>query len=599
MPHLLSISLGPVQDFIASARRTRDFWFGSYLLSELSKAAARGLVDSGQCAVDGLVFPAPASRQELDRDSELNVANKILAVVQDPEASAQAARTEVERILDEMFQEATREFMGRPGFDQESAEKQIRDLVEFYWASVPETGLWKQDRARVEALLAARKNLRNFAPVGWGSHRPKASLDGQRETVLDLPEFLKALPDEASRQRFLRRHRMRESELLCAVSMLKRFGARGHEEAQFLSTAHVAALSALERVGSSARPALKAFRETLAGLGLEDDQWTRIPREFEHPFLGNLDAQFLFEGRLESLFEGNPQQARQASKALSALRREIGISRPTPYYAILLADGDRMGVAIDAQSSEEGHRALSRELAKFAGRARQVVREHSGALVYAGGDDVLALLPVTQALDCARTLAEGFAELMKGFGQEGQRPTLSVGVAIVHHSNPLGDALDLARRMEKLAKRERNSLAVGVDKRSGSEVSAVGTWGTLDVRLPDWIRLLQQEALPRGAAYELRQMVVALGEAHKPPPGLLEAEARRILLRKRPERGKKKIEEQSVSGLLQDLSAAGTEAEAILTRAREILVAGLFRDALGSSGRLVTAAANKVGEVKS
>ena len=36
--HLLAIALGPVQEFISAARRTRDLWFGSYLLSEISKA---------------------------------------------------------------------------------------------------------------------------------------------------------------------------------------------------------------------------------------------------------------------------------------------------------------------------------------------------------------------------------------------------------------------------------------------------------------------------------------------------------------------------------------------------------------------------------
>jgi CRISPR-associated endoribonuclease Cas6 len=43
--YLLSISIGPVQDFIASARRSRDLWFGSWLLSQLSKAAALAIAE--------------------------------------------------------------------------------------------------------------------------------------------------------------------------------------------------------------------------------------------------------------------------------------------------------------------------------------------------------------------------------------------------------------------------------------------------------------------------------------------------------------------------------------------------------------------------
>lgn len=44
-PNLLLVSLGPIQDFIASARRCQDLWFGSFLLSELSRATAEAIMD--------------------------------------------------------------------------------------------------------------------------------------------------------------------------------------------------------------------------------------------------------------------------------------------------------------------------------------------------------------------------------------------------------------------------------------------------------------------------------------------------------------------------------------------------------------------------
>ena len=76
--YLLAIAIGPVQDFIASARRTRDLWFGSYLLSEVSKAVARDLKAKNAT----LIFPAPLNTNDLDEDSPLNVANKLLAEVE-------------------------------------------------------------------------------------------------------------------------------------------------------------------------------------------------------------------------------------------------------------------------------------------------------------------------------------------------------------------------------------------------------------------------------------------------------------------------------------------------------------------------------------
>lgn len=45
--HILHIAIGPVQDFIVQARRTRDLWHGSHLISELSRTAARALAQAG------------------------------------------------------------------------------------------------------------------------------------------------------------------------------------------------------------------------------------------------------------------------------------------------------------------------------------------------------------------------------------------------------------------------------------------------------------------------------------------------------------------------------------------------------------------------
>jgi CRISPR-associated protein Cmr2 len=141
-----------------------------------------------------------------------------------------------------------------------------------------------------------------------------------------------------------------------------------------------------------------------------------------------------------------------------------------------------MGKAIDKISqgadAAERHRRFSKKLAEFAGKARCIVEQrHLGSLVYSGGDDVLAFLPLPTALECAEKLRYAFAGLMKdacpGF-EEAQLPTLSVGLGIGHVLESMSDLLNLGRAAEKLAKgghlrtdRRRNALAVIVDKRSG------------------------------------------------------------------------------------------------------------------------------------
>src|SRR5580658_10255989 len=96
MSHLLAISVGPVQEFIAAARRTRDLWFGSFLLSELSKAAARAI--SQRAGRDSLILPAPERDEDLLPEASLSGANVVVAerpASYEPASSGEEAKKHV------------------------------------------------------------------------------------------------------------------------------------------------------------------------------------------------------------------------------------------------------------------------------------------------------------------------------------------------------------------------------------------------------------------------------------------------------------------------------------------------------------------------
>jgi CRISPR-associated protein Cmr2 len=80
----------------------------------------------------------------------------------------------------------------------------------------------------------------------------------------------------------------------------------------------------------------------------------------------------------------------------------LKVLEPEPYLAVLVADGDKMGEALSALDLAGDHREFSQKLAEFADEAKNIVTNCNGVLVYAGGDDVLAFLPVDKCLDCAR-----------------------------------------------------------------------------------------------------------------------------------------------------------------------------------------------------
>jgi len=538
--HLVIFHVGPVQDFIATARRSRDLWFGSWLLSELSKAAALEVVRRNGNDIACLIFPAPNDLAELQSE-DFNAPNKVVALVkQSPAELGKAVKEVILKRLREIRDEAYSKVKG--SFGRTTAERQVDDMLEFFWAACPVSGNYPQAREQAEALMAARKVTRNFEAVKWGSSDPKSSLDGQRESVIPETAY-----DQMTEEELRRNYGVRVGERLCGVGLMKRHGKRGSGADRFFSTSHVAALPLLERLTNQS--ATEEYIRRLRDLGISSDELGNVPTT--HPVFGDYDGHLLFEERLSEFFEDRGK-LEEAKDALRTFRKvALDDQSPIPYYALLLADGDRMGKAINEQKTPEGHRALSQHLSRFAGKVAGVVKDHKGSLVYSGGDDVLAFVPLHTALACARCLAQTFQQELASFKvlEDGKEtsPTLSVGIVVAHHLEPLSDALALARDAEKAAKSVpgKNALAVTVSKRSGADRTVAGTWGTLGRRLERFIVLHRTDAIPDGAAYELRDLALRLGFLE----GAMRKEAMRILRRKEAQRGLQPIAKEVLKDL--------------------------------------------------
>lgn len=608
MTYLMSIAIGPVQEFIASARRSRDLWFGSWLLSELSKAAAKAIVEQPGCNLESLIFPRITKAEHLQPDVDFNVVNKLLAQIETDDPTQFA--TQIERALKDRLRKIRNQAWGRLRdnnyFEKNNAERQVDDLIEFFWAAVPyepnDLDNYKPARDRVEALLAARKTTRNFSSaVSWGKAGvPKSSLDGLRESVIHEGAY------KQSEETLRRTYGVRPGERLCGVGLLKRLGKR-YDDDSFFSTSHVAALPLLDRLKTDEqREAVQKYLGQLWQFGLDEkkdlNEVPLPPSKNAHPIYARHDGHLLYEERLRDYFppKEKPNEKKQAETALRCLLKDaFDDQRPIPYYALLLADGDRMGAAIEKITDPARHRDLSQKLSEFAGIVRAIVENrpedavpgHQGSLVYAGGDDVLAFVPLHRVLDCARKLADEFKEKLKDFSDAGQAPTLSVGIAIAHHLDPLSDTLDLVRAAEKAAKGlpGKDALCLKVSKRGGAVTTVVGKWGNLDKRLHQFIKLHRADDVPDGAAYELRQL--ATDFKHFSPENKRKAipkEVHRILKRKRARQGEQElaagVREILMAGLQKDLTAdVEDKRDSLQQLADELIVARLLANALNQS----------------
>lgn len=548
--HLLLWSVGPVQDFIATARRTLDLTYGSDLLSRVARAAAAAVPAEAE-----LVLP---SAKALERPG---VPNKILVALRagaDPrrvgEAMGDAARNEVIEEARRVFDWVTSEspVIARELRRQDALE-QLKDLLEITWASTPLTpGAFQAARRRVEHLLAATKAQRAFAsPRAWAGDRPKSSLDGAREAVIDLRPKREG-EGRSARADARRRLGMLEQEVLCGVGLLKRAAPRWDPDKQRIPSVSAQAAHAFLEAARVTPGAQEAWSAYLDALPQRPSPELRVGL----PLIGKYDPHLLYPSRIHERHE-DPADQRAAERALRTFLAQVGtplVREPGTYYAILQADGDRMGAVLDQAESAEVLQQVGDLLVNFSGQVQAIVAALGGSLVYAGGDDVLAFLPVENAMDAAARLRALYtAEVTtpaSALVKTTFRTTLSVGIAIVHHLEPLSEALEHARAAEKAAKDAgRNAWCIRRVARSGGELTVCAEWvdgdqpfglfGELQQEFGPKTDAVERGSLSRGLPYDLREAADRLigpdGNQHprlSDTRALAQSETRRVLRQK-------------------------------------------------------------------
>lgn len=509
--HLLHISLGPVQEFIAQARRTRDLYQGSELLSKLSRRAAEKLKDDGE-----LLIPA-------DVEKETSVTNKLYAVVPEgiePGEIAKAVKKAVEGhwvgIAAQVKAKDSVVPLLADGID-EAWDEQVKTLLEFYaaWASLEEQG-FKEARQKVERAVAARKNLRAFQQWDPDKQRgvPKSSLDGGRETVLSKNRNHKSFET----------YRITEGEQLDAIGVIKRC-LRTPEH--YPAIVNVAVGPWIKKVHKERPELLDALKEACSSAKVHRfNESKACVQHFTY------DASVLFESRWDAIEEERKIELGSVKEIVQKIVKAFGT--PHPYVACLVADGDNMGKRINRCKDPEALKDFSRKLSGFADKVKEIVEEKClGSLVYAGGDDVLAFVPLASALECADKLRKEFSEMLK------EGATLSVGLGIGHVMEAMGELLELGREAEKLAKGaglgeglSRKALGIILDKRSGGQRRWRKQWSVKPKKLIKDAQKVLQDSLGAKKVYEIEDILRRLPE----PQEVEDHDAWTLVLQKEVER---------------------------------------------------------------
>lgn len=519
-------TLGPVQGFVAQARRTRDFWAGSFLLSWLS-GVAMAAVRQQQGEIQ---FPIPPDSyldwiQGHGRGSaprQGGIPNRFKSLQAKVPADFDPAR-----VVDAVRQawQALAEHVW--------ASDNLADIASSYGTGTraiwerQHGGFWDMswvltDNDKETSLLDQRKN--------WRSHGFDQNEAGVKCMVMDGWQELSGAPTPGTTGKVfwnaLRKSKnsgiqsdLGEGEQLCALAYVKRrFGRHFTTFKTTLvcnglqlqgwalspsmpSVAYMAAVHWLESLVQTGQPdEIRTLLQAAQAVNPEYSEWdTDIAclrnavsawntNDASRRLLaldGNLFFEHVQQHPQAKGYGYDPEKMRAWCDALHRFERQYPAfsRRPSPFYAILLMDGDSLG---SHMSDPEKQRHISAALLNFTNGASdeqgvpdsvpEIVARNNGFLIYAGGDDVLAILPLEDAMTCA---AQVRAHYLNCFKRSGIPTTISAAIEFAHVKTPLGKVLgDAHKLLDDVAKdgAGRDALAVRVWKTSGQVLEWAQPW---------------------------------------------------------------------------------------------------------------------------
>jgi hypothetical protein len=480
-PDLVVVALPGVQRFIAESRSTSDVSAASGIYSRLARVITGALLDDPAAE---LVLPAP-TLEGLEGPAERGMPNRVVALLPPGTGEASAARGAA--AAGEAWQSWIRAVWRLPSG---APVPPTPGFPVVQWACVPAgPGGYPEQWRRAQRLIAARRRVRDFAPVPGDEWRQRA-----------LCSLAPRWPAEPKAPPRVPRHD--QESRLSVTGWVKRRWASLDGAGGFPSTASIAsapyrravleglgdegvrqAVDDLERAGRQ----LDAVREApVSGLG------PLVPDAGLGRWLGTGGGPWVYPDRWETASvarETGPRDdlaeiaaaGKRAAIRLRAVMAERGVQL-AGYLAVVVQDLDSMGRFLGGEAPSAGgekvaaspgeHRRVSGLLQEVAAAQWAVLRSGGllGVPVYAGGDDLLAFVPAARALAAAQECHAAVPLAL---------PRASSAVLYFHYHASIQRAMSEARRMLETAKSRvpgKHGLAVGYLRRSGASAMSVQPW---------------------------------------------------------------------------------------------------------------------------
>jgi Predicted hydrolase of the HD superfamily (permuted catalytic motifs) len=390
-----------------------------------------------------------------------------------------------------------------------------------------------------ERKLGALKSKKHYEPLmdaytyNGKEYPDGCTLCGERaHLAVDWKKLIENLQKQ-DRPKYIK-HYLKEGERLCGVCLVKRFAFYCLERQIFPSVHDIA--------NAKFKEELKDFEQKYPDLAnrlkplLQEYMGEKKPRD--HLWEYNAELFDIKELERTKMEEGDPKNV--IDKLIRELRCIYNckfLSEPSKnYFAIIISDGDSIGDWLGLKSERRKeklektfHETFSKALSNYAREIKSLESKEKFGLriVYAGGDDVLAVADLREFLDFAEKLNPTFKEKV------GENASVSAGIVIGHQKDNLAYLLNEARKAEKKAKsvKGKSAFCITVIPRGGGPVSFWAKWEFLNL-FKDTVEYFEKEIIGDSIVYDIKDIAGKLESSEEKPTEIVLALLRGMLRRR-------------------------------------------------------------------
>jgi len=574
---MMVMSITPVQPFIVKARRLRDYWTGSVLLSWLAYEGICWVMEN--LGPDHILYPSlidqPLINEYLTKNWKVNnisslsqrrdiasLPNKFLFLV--PYNEVEAISVDIADKINSAWRDLyhfveqyiAAIFNNENGYISKIFRRQNENFWDIQWAAVKL--LNKDDRQELKKLLPESKFENQYAVLEIFRKLEKLKLYYEmddRGVLYSASHSLiqSALAAQKSKKIVTRAPENGEKCHLCGEFEVVH--ATQHNSDQSASEYNANIRQFWEKLKSEWKSDLE-FRENekLCSVCLvKRVAYKALEKKKDHILHKSFQNADRFpsttEMALHSFFkrENITDEYKKIHKAQEVHNEpDERTDNRDRYYAILIMDGDHMGKLVSGETlastwgsvmhpeivdrlknpsfdetyhntwklifekhpkrllTPSIHAAISESLGDFSiyGVA-SIIEKHEGKLIYAGGDDVCAVLPVDTVVEAAKEIRQYYVseyklingkklknvndnwlvekgKLSLNLG-DGEGISISAGILISHHKESLSQMIDETHRLLDIrAKTEagRDACAIELRKRAGGSRYFIRKWNS-------------------------------------------------------------------------------------------------------------------------